>query len=199
MPQIVAHRINTLEQLQATPSEYGIEFDVRESERGVVVTHDPWTPGVALHEFLSHCNHAFYIVNIKCEGIEETVLKLLWSYHIEKFFLLDCSFPMIVRLVRSGEPRVAIRLSEYESIYTVLRMSEWVTWVWIDVFSRVPVTPEDCRILHDAGFKLCLVSPELQGRPGDIADYKRQIGHCMDMVCTKYPTEWRDDVSRTGT
>jgi hypothetical protein len=190
--QVVRHRVNTIEQLQDTPSHYGIEFDVREGPNGIVVTHDPWTSSVDFRTFLEHCHHAFYIVNVKCEGIEPAILEILRSFQIENFFLLDCSFPMIVKLGRLGERRVAVRLSEYESIETVFALANVVQWVWVDVFHRIPVTPEDCQRLRALGFRLCFVSPELQGRPQDIAEYKECIGHWMDMVCTKVPTAWQD-------
>lgn len=188
--QIVAHRINTIEQLQTTPSEYGIEFDVRESINGIIVTHDPWSPGIPLDVFLSHCHHAFYIVNVKCEGIEYEILRLLKDFCIENFFLLDCSFPMIVKLMRIGENRTAVRLSEYEHFIN----ADWVKWIWIDVFTKLPLTRDECQSLRSRGFKLCLVSPELQGRPDDILQYKTEIGDCIDMVCTKRPMLWLNDV-----
>jgi hypothetical protein len=176
--------------LSRVPSHFGVEFDVRESPIGPIVTHDPWTEGVPLREFLEYCNHSFYIVNIKSEGIEAEVLALLDVHHIENFFLLDCSFPMLVRLSRQGERRLAVRVSEFESIQTALAMAGKVDWVWIDVFSRIPVTPAQCQTLRNAGFKLCLVSPELQGRPEDVAAYRSRIGGEMDMVCTKVPSTW---------
>ena len=185
--------MNTLSELKTVPSHLGIEFDVRESPEGPLVTHDPWTNGVRLREFLAECNHAFYIVNIKSEGIEFDVLDLLKMHDIESFFLLDCSFPMIVRLARQGERRLAIRVSEYESIGTAYAMAGVVDWIWVDVFTRIPVSPKDCLALKGAGFKLCFVSPELQGRPEDLAPYRRAIGDCMDMVCTKVPTAWSSD------
>lgn len=197
--QLVRHRVNTLEQLRETPSNHGIEFDIREGADGIVVTHDPWSPSVDFHTFLKHCHHAFYIVNVKCEGIEPTVLKILKSFDIQNFFLLDCSFPMIVKLGRMGERRIAVRLSEYESIQTVLALANVVQWVWVDVFTRIPVTETDCLQLKHAGFRLCFVSPELQGRPQDIREYKSRIGHCMDMVCTKVPTTWQDASSLSDT
>lgn len=200
--QIVAHRINTLEKLWLVPSQYGIEFDVREGpNEQIVVAHDAWEDGVGFFEFMDHCvanPHAFYIVNIKCEGIESRVLETLRYYGIQNYFLLDCSFPMIVRLSRDMEHRLAVRLSEYESIETVLAMQGQVEWVWIDVFTRIPVSEADCDRLRAAGFKLCLVSPELQGRWSDLVDYRNQIGHCMDMVCTKKPTAWLSVSARSA-
>jgi hypothetical protein len=182
-----------LSELKTVPSHLGIEFDVRESAEGPLVTHDPWTNGVRLREFLAECDHAFYIVNIKSEGIEFDVLDLLKTHGIENFFLLDCSFPMIVRIARQGERRLAIRVSEYESIGTAYAMAGVVDWVWVDVFTRIPVSPQDCRGLKAAGFKLCFVSPELQRRPEDLIPYREAIADCMNMVCTKVPTAWSSD------
>lgn len=176
---IIRHRINTIEELRTVPSEYGIEFDVRD---GLIVTHDHRGTGPSLRDFLSQCRHAFYIVNIKCEGIELEVLDLLREYNIQHFFLLDCSFPMMIRLSNAGETRLAVRLSEFESIETVWNMKGRAQWVWIDCFTRFVSGYE---VLKDAGFKLCVVSPELQGRTEDVS-FIRQV----DAVCTKRPDLW---------
>jgi hypothetical protein len=187
--QLIRHRINSLEELADVPSFYGIEFDVREGPIDVIVTHDPWTDGPLLWDFLTECRHAFYIVNIKCEGIEDRVLELLRTYRIENFFLLDCSFPSIVRLSRMRETRTAIRVSEYEGLDTAIAMAGKCEWIWVDVFSRVPVSAEQCRMLRGLGYKLCFVSPELQRQPEKIAEYSWVAEH-MDAICTKVPNQW---------
>lgn len=175
---IIRHRINTLEALESVPSEYGIEFDVRD---GLVVTHDHRGTGPTLREFLQKAHHAFYIVNIKCEGIEHEVLALLREFNIDNFFLLDCSFPMMIRLSNSGETRIAVRLSEFESIETVWAMKGRADWVWIDCFTKF-VPYETLR----GEFKLCIVSPELQGRTEDAPTLRN-----VDAVCTKRPDLWK--------
>ena len=47
--------------------------------------------------------------------------------------------------------------------------------------------------LKQAGFKICLVSPELQKHPLDrISEFKEQtIGMDIDAVCTKRPDLWK--------
>jgi hypothetical protein len=186
--QIVQHRINTLKQLAAVPSSLGIEFDVREGPSYTcVVTHDPWTDGPDLDTFLSKCNHAFYIVNIKCEGIEHLVLELLRKYKIVNFFLLDCSFPMIRLLSALGERRTAIRLSEFEQFEMMAGIADWV---WVDVFHRLPIDRSMCDQLHELGYKICLVSPELQKQSEKLEEYKNRIYDCIDMICTKRPEAW---------
>ncbi|MBI2811376.1 MAG: hypothetical protein HYX67_11175, partial [Candidatus Melainabacteria bacterium] len=52
----------------------------------------------------------------------------------------------------------------------------------------LPLHQKEFRILKEAGFKVCLVSPELQGRPEDIEPYKQQLandGIELDAICTK--------------
>jgi hypothetical protein len=180
---LIRHRINTIE--ETVPSEYGIEFDIRD---GLIVTHDHRGEGPSLDNFLKHhTNQAFYIVNIKCEGIESEVLALLKQHGIERFFLLDCSFPMIVRLSNQGETRLAVRYSEYESVQTVLAMKNRVEWVWVDCFTTLPT---EIDRLRKEGFKLCLVSPELQGRYNEIEEYATKMKNGVDAVCTKFPVKW---------
>ena len=179
---VCKHRINTLE---PGDSSLGIEFDVREGPGGtILVTHDPWTSGPELATFLAAHRHTFYIVNIKCEGIEYEVLRLLKDANIENFFLLDCSFPMIHKLSLKGETRLALRFSEYEEFR---RMQGRAQWVWVDVFSRIPLGPKDCDELHALVYKLCLVSPELQQQPEKLEAYKQLLEGHLDMVCTKFP------------
>lgn len=182
---IIRHRINTLKLLDEVSSEFGIEFDIREGINGIVVAHDPWSESMAFEDFLKNVHHAFYIVNVKSEGIEYEALRLLKKYNIENFFFLDCSFPMIVRLSKTGERRFAIRVSEYESIETALAMKEFVDWIWLDSFISLP-SKNVCSILKNSGFKLCLVSPELQGRTEDGS----HLFNMVDAVCTKNINLW---------
>jgi hypothetical protein len=163
------------------PRTQGIEFDIREGSSGIVVTHDPWTPSVPFEKFLKHVNHALCIVNVKCEGIEFEAIRLLENAGIRSFFLLDCSFPMIMKLTRLGERRIAIRVSEYESISMAAAFHDKVDWVWLDSFITLP-TSQVCDDLRMIGYKVCLVSPELQGRTED-ATYLRPY---VDAVCTKF-------------
>jgi len=72
-------------------------------------------------------------------------------------------------------------------------------WIWVDVFTKIPVTETECARLKEAGYRLCFVSPELQGRPENVEEYRRCIGHCMDMVCTKIPTAWQGVSSPSDT
>ena len=79
---------------------------------------------------------------------------------------------------------------------TALRLAGKVRWVWVDCFTRFPLSGKETALLRDAGFKLCLVSPELQGRTGDgeITRMRSLLAAEsieIDAVCTKTPERWQ--------
>jgi len=188
MTYFIAHRINTLDELKKLPTEYGVELDLRDSGNDLILQHDPFSDGEKFSDYLKHYNHGTMILNIKSERIEHRVLELLEEYNISDYFFLDSSMPMIYLLSKLGEKKSAVRFSEIESIETVLLMADKIDWVWVDCFSRLPIDFSSYQQLKDAGLKLCLVSPELQGRPEDIISYKDYLmaeGIIFDAICTK--------------
>ena len=188
MMEIIAHRINTLAQLRQLPQSYGVELDLRDYGDRLILQHDPFMPGEDFEPYLNEYKHGTMILNIKSERIEHRVLELLQAYKIKNYFFLDCSFPMIYLLSNSGESNCAIRFSEFEGLDSILAMQDKVDWVWVDCFSRLAITKEHFYTLKAAKFKLCLVSPELQGRPEDILSYRQYLsdqGIEFDAVCTK--------------
>lgn len=186
--RLIAHRINTIADLYSLPEDCPIEFDLRDSGGEVIVTHDPFTNGTLFSNFAPLLKGRFCIVNIKSEGIEWRVLEMLKEHGVEDFFLLDCSIPMIHKLTQKGENRIAIRFSEYEPHESVLRWSGKVKWVWMDCFTKLMARKEDMKLFKLANLNVCLVSPELQGRPDDIDIYINILteqGISVDAVCTK--------------
>jgi hypothetical protein len=191
----VIHRINTIEQLQKVPPHYGVEVDLHAYGDKLVVHHDPFEQGVDLEAWLEHYNHAFVVLNIKEEGIEQRVREMVLARDIENFFFLDLSTPFFFKMIGLGEKRVAIRLSEYEAVPPALKLKGQVEWGFIDLFEdKFPLSKEEYNKLKVAGYKLCLVSPELWGRNED--SFKRIRAHLemhemeMDAVLTKKPDWW---------
>lgn len=187
--EYIAHRINTTEQLIKLSPEYGVELDLRDDLEGkVYIAHNPFEQGEDFEQYLKHYNHKIMILNIKSERIELKVLELLKQYHVKEFFFLDSSFPMIYQLVSMNEQRIALRYSEFEGMDTIRNMRENVKWIWVDCFTKLPITRQSFKELKGMGYKLCLVSPELQGRAGDIEVYGKYLkdeGITMDAICTK--------------
>ncbi|MBL6081091.1 hypothetical protein JMJ56_24085 [Belnapia sp. T18] len=194
---IVAHRRNTLAQLAKTSADLGVEVDIRSQGRRLVVHHDPFVEDAPDFEaWLAAYRHGTLILNVKEEGLEERLLALMNQRGIRDFFFLDQSFPFLVRTARRGERRCAVRVSEYESIDTALSLAGLVDWVWVDCFSRFPLDRAAAGRLRDAGMRLCLVSPELQGRtdPSEVSAMRRHLaeeGIVAEAICTKTPERWR--------
>lgn len=190
----IAHRINVLtpdiaEEVFAKCD--GIEFDIRDSDGHLIVQHDAFKTGQLFSEFLSHCSpDKFYIVNVKAEGVEELAIQMLEAAGIQNFFLLDCGIPAIMKLKKRGEKRLALRFSEVEPLEIVEALKDTATWVWVDCFQKYPLTASVARQFQEWGLKICLVSPDLQGRPEDIPPYVKQLMEndiMFDAVCAK---EW---------
>lgn len=194
--KLIAHRRNTLAELRATPIEYGVEVDIRSVGERLVLHHDPFVDGEDFIAWLAHYHHGTLILNVKEEGLEQRLLNLMAEHGIEDFFFLDQSFPFLIKTARQGERRCAVRVSEFESIETVLTLSGMIDWVWVDCFSRFPLTGAEAGKLKALGFRLCLVSPELQGRNGiqevpEMRALLHQEGISPDAVCTKLPALWQ--------
>lgn len=197
MTHYIAHRINTVAALADIPTEFGVELDLRDRGERLILQHDPFTDGEDAEPFFAKYKHGTLILNIKSERIEFRVLELMQKYKIENYFFLDSSFPMIYQLMKRGEIRTAVRFSEYEAIDTVMKLEGLVEWIWVDCFTYLPISSEVYKQLKKANFKLCLVSPELQGRPEDIPVYRDQLkkdGIVFDAICTKHANIklWRE-------
>lgn len=193
--KLILHRCNTIEALSAMPSKYGVEIDVRSFGEKLVIHHDPFMQGESFEAWLNVYQHGTLILNVKEEGLEGRLITLMQSKGIQDFFFLDQSFPRLVKWARAGERRCAVRVSEFESIETAVTLAGKVDWAWIDCFTHFPLSRLDSQRLKDAGFKLCLVSPELQGRKAEteipmLAKILKERNISADAVCTKRPDLW---------
>ena len=191
MPMFFRHRVNTIDALENVPLGQGIELDLRSDGDRVVVTHDPFTDGPTIEEFFPKVGPRPCIFNVKCEGIEARVLAEAARASITNFFFLDLSVPAAVKLWRQGETRFAVRYSEYEPAEGVLAWKGRAAWVWVDCFSAWPADESAwARIADD--FRVCLVSPELQGHGVDsIARFRAGLGaRRWDAACSKRVDLW---------
>lgn len=193
--KLIAHRRNTVTELSATPTCYGVEVDIRSRCNELVLHHDPFAEGESLEAWLEAYKHGTLILNVKEEGLEARLIALMQRSGIDDYFFLDQSFPFLVKYSGLGVHRCAVRVSEFESVQTALTLAGKVDWVWVDCFTQFPLSRDDASRLQEAGFKLCLVSPELQGR--DAATEIEQLDQMLrerniraEAVCTKRPDLW---------
>lgn len=187
--EYIAHRINTMEELVELPTEYGVELDLRDDLNGrIYISHNPFEPGQDFEAYCKAYNHGTMILNIKSERIEHEVLALMEKYQINKYFFLDSSFPMIKLLTDMGVKEVALRFSELEGLDTIRNMAGRAEWVWVDCFTKIPIDRESYQELKALGYKLCFVSPELEGQEEKLSEYKaylKEQGIVFDAICTK--------------
>lgn len=192
---LITHRRNTLRELNTTPKKYGVEVDIRSWDEKLIIHHDPFIRGESFDEWIAAYNHGTLILNVKEEGLEDRILELMQYHGIDDYFFLDQSFPFLIKWANAGVHRCAVRISEFESIETVLTLAGKVDWVWVDCFTHFPLSYDDAKRLMSANFKLCLVSPELQGREAEVeipklASLLTDRNIKVDAVCTKRPDLW---------
>lgn len=187
--EYIAHRINTIEELVQLPTEYGVELDLRDDLNGrIYISHNPFEAGQDFEAYCKAYRHGTMILNIKSERIEHEVLALMEKYQIKKYFFLDSSFPMIKLLTDMGVKDVALRFSELEGLDTIRNMAGRAEWVWVDCFTKVPIDKESYQELKTLGYKLCFVSPELEGQEEKLSEYKAYLNEqdiVFDAICTK--------------
>jgi hypothetical protein len=193
--RIIRHRVNAVSTLRAIDPEHGAEFDVRSRGSKLILNHEPFQDGESLETFLSCYAEArrtgTLIFNPKEDGLEKEMLALAERFQLPDFFLLDLAAPTLVRLaLQKGIVDVAVRVSEHEPLEAALRFKSKAKWAWVDCFTGKPPAREVVSELKKH-FKVCLVSPELQGYPKEaIRDFAGLVP-LVDAVCTKNPELWK--------
>ena len=195
--QIIAHRINQIAQLNSLSPNYGVEIDVRSAGDRLILSHEPFCGGEDLDDWLMSFNHKTIIVNQKEEGLEERILSALEKRGISNFFFLDQSIPFLVRWAKNGLKNIAIRNSYYEPVEMASRFAGLVEWVWFDNLNDDEFDIQAMAYLQNLGFKICFVSPELQGRDFNrhFSQVKRELVNFnlkFDAVCTKFCDQWAE-------
>ena len=198
--KIIHHRRNTIEELKSSPTQYGIEIDVRSRGEDLIIHHDPFMPGVLLNDWIAHYNHGILTLNVKESGLEAALTKVMQDNSIDDYFFLDQSFPYLFEWAKSRDKRCALRVSEYEPLDAALQFAGKVDWIWVDCFTHFPLSHDEFSKLTNAPFKTYLVSPEIQGRNSEteievMADILRKRKIDADAICTKRPDLWERELS----
>lgn len=173
---IVAHRINTIEELKKVPTKYGVEIDIRSYCGKLILNHEPHVDGDLLEEYLKSYQHSFIIFNVKEAGIENEIIELAQKYNINNYFLLDVEYPFIYQAtIKQKFKKIAIRYSEAEPIEFAEAHKNLLDWVWIDTNTKLPLNDEIYQKIKNSNLKMALVSPDRWGRPEEIDQYKKEL------------------------
>ena len=191
---IINHRVNTINKLKNTPKEYGVEVDLRSNGHDIIIHHDPFKKGLLFKDWLQYFDHKTLILNVKEEGLEQVILNYLNKKKITDYFFLDQSFPFLIKYSGILKGKSAVRFSEYESSSSVLNLKKIINWVWVDYFNFFPLDYTTYLNFKNEGFKICLVSPELQGFGEEeilkLKSFLLKSNINADAVCTKNPKLW---------
>ena len=181
---------------------FGIETDLRDDNRMVVISHDPPPSApdavMTLDAFLALCaGHGpglTLALNIKADGLQTAVREALDRHGaLGNAFVFDMSVPDTLGYLAVGVP-VYVRHSDVEPEPVLY---DRAAGVWLDQFHSDWIGPGDITRHLDAGKDVCLVSPELHRR-----DHRAQwerlaadpavTGHSRFFLCTDFPEDARE-------
>lgn len=187
---------NSIEAFEASfDLGFGTETDFRDSQGTLVISHDPAPvgamPAADFFTALASRDKTLPIaVNVKADGLQKLLKEELAAYGLENYFLFDMSIPDAIVSIRAGL-RIFTRHSDVETEPNLYREA---AGVWMDSFFDDSWLSPDAISRHlDAGKQVCLVSPELHGRP-HLAFWQRLLessiaSHPYLMICSDIPEE----------
>lgn len=172
---------------------FGCEIDIRPQNGQLVISHDvPTQLCLTLEELFEtyqklQCNLPIAI-NIKADGLQTLLQKLIEKYSITNYFAFDMSVADTLGY-RKHQLKFFTRQSEYEAIPPLYEDAQGV---WLDCFEGDWWKPEDVEPHLQQGKFVALVSPELHQREYHAAwenwrHIEQEFNTDKLMLCTDYP------------
>lgn len=151
---------------RALAGGFGIETDLRDAGGVVVISHDiPRGGEMTLDAFLAMCaahpGSGPLALNIKADGLQALVREALDCHGISNAFVFDMAVPDALGYLRQDVPAYT-RCSEIEANPSFL---DQAAGVWLDAFYGEWYGREPIDAWVAQGKSVCIVSPELHGRP----------------------------------
>ena len=75
--KFIFHRRNTISELLATDTRYGIEVDIRSEGNRLIIHHDPCVAVESFNDWIDAYRHGTLILNVKEEGLEAPLIALM--------------------------------------------------------------------------------------------------------------------------
>ena len=190
---LINHRVNSIKKLKSTPFNFGVEIDLRSEKNKIYLHHDPFKKGVSFEKWIKYYKHKIIVLNVKEEGLEKSILKILKKYRINNFFFHDQTFSTLLK--NMSKTKVSVRYSEFENLKNIKYLFKKIKWIWIDNFSGIKLEKKFYSYLKRKKVKICLVSPELvkKSRISEVKKiilYLKKNNFTIDAVCTKKPDLW---------
>ncbi len=193
MVKIIAHRINKIKDYKNLNDFYGIETDIRDHNQKIILSHDPFQNGEDFFKFIKYIDKTVFL-NIKSFGLLKKILNYIKK---KKIYLLDISFSEFHFLYKHNlSNKILLRFSSYEKHKLDEKFFKKIEWIWFDYFNGKRIKKKDYLYLKKHKKKICLVSPDLLGKKGEITGYIKYLNKnkiIIDAVCTKkrHATIWK--------
>lgn len=171
---------------------FGTETDVRDCDGLLVISHDmPKASAMTLKNYLDDLarfqrRDLIQAINIKSDGLSTALAKQM-SACAHPWFVFDMSVPDLIQHIRAGNPCFA-RMSEYENFPA--QLAGQIKGIWLDAFNSTWYSTGVIQNLLDQNLQVCVVSPELHGRPDheDLWRALRSIPQSENLIlCTDFP------------
>ena len=190
---IVKHRVNNSKDLIKLNKRYGVEIDLRSQKKDIYLHHEPFKKGELFSKWIKNYNHKLIVLNVKEEGLEEPILKILKKNKINNFFFHDQTFSSLLK--NMSKTKVSLRYSEFEELKKPDILFKKIKWIWVDNFNKLELDKKLYKLLKRQKVKICLVSPELvkKSRLNEIKkifSFLKKNKIIIDAVCTKKPELW---------
>ena len=118
-----------------TSKEFGVEIDLRSYNKKIYLHHEPFRKGEFLKDWIKYYDHKMLILNVKEEGLEKSIIKILKKNKIRNFFFHDQTFSTLLKNMH--KTNVSIRYSEYEDIKKRNYLFKSIKWLWLDNFTHI--------------------------------------------------------------
>lgn len=176
---------------------FGTETDLRDLDGRLVIAHDPARAGAPPAGVLFEAHAAAdatlpLALNVKADGLHKWVREAFDRYGLANAFVFDVAVPDARGYLAAGVP-VFTRHSELEpepAFYAA------AAGVWVDGFESDWATEADLARHLAAGKRVCVVSPELHGRPPAAFWDRLAAMRCAAdprlMLCTDLPEAARE-------
>ncbi len=172
---------------------FGTETDIRDYKGKLVISHDIADEKCInvkemFEVYNKYDNTLPLALNIKADGLQLKLKKLLEEYKIENYFVFDMSIPDGLGYLKQNI-KAFTRESEYEKVPSFY---DEACGIWLDEFQEHWITKEVIEKHIKNNKKICIVSPDLHKR-----EYKNEWQHYKEiekelgidnlMICTDYP------------
>ena len=181
----------------AFSSGLSIETDIRDYGDKLVISHDsPYCKSMSVAElfkiYQQYNNLNTLALNIKSDGLQLRLKKLIEDFNIKNYYVFDMSVPDTLDY-KERNLKFFSRQSEIEKVPVLY---DSAIGIWLDMFYSDWITLSDIIIHVENDKKLSFVSPELHGRE-HISFWKKvkkwEITLGVDfMLCTDFPYDAKE-------